>query len=141
MPQEALQGLESLLSPASFDGGAALQMPSMPQSEALIWLANNKNLDARSKDAKAQRRALAALRCSTNGAGWHCKAGWAADQNECEWRNAGDSPLGTACSSFCKSGSFMELDLGCSSLAGTTSNKVALLSGSVGKALLALIVV
>jgi hypothetical protein len=45
-PQEVLNDLEVLLSSVSFDNGTALQTQSTPQNNALIWLANNTNLNS-----------------------------------------------------------------------------------------------
>ncbi len=39
-PQEAIQELESLLIPVTFDNGTALQTASSPQNKALIWLSH-----------------------------------------------------------------------------------------------------
>ena len=51
-PQEVQNELEGFLSAVSFDNGTALQTPSTPQNEALIWLANNTDLDTYSDEEK-----------------------------------------------------------------------------------------
>jgi hypothetical protein len=53
-PQEVLKELESLMIPVAFDNGKALQEQSMPQNNALNWLANNTNLDSYSNVTKIQ---------------------------------------------------------------------------------------
>ena len=87
-PQEIPQELESLLSSVSFDNGTALQTPSTPQNDALIWLANNTNLDSYSDARKIQRYVLATLYYSTNGAQWLDNTDWLTDLDECTWYNS-----------------------------------------------------
>lgn len=108
-----------LFSSVSFDGGAALLTPTMIE-----------NLDTCSNDTKIQQHALATLCCSANGNGWCSKAGQLSDDSERRWRN-----------SLCKSGSVVGLNLWGDNLVGTTPNELALLSDSLGKACMALIVV
>jgi hypothetical protein len=137
-PQELPQELVSLLSSVSFDNGTALQTQSTPQNDAVIWLANNTNLDSYSNVKKIQRYVLATLFYSTNGTQWDNNSDWMTDSDECAWYSTAES--------FCKNGSIAELDfydqvneLG-NNLVGTIPNELALLSNSLGKKALALIV-
>jgi hypothetical protein len=124
-PQEVRKELESFLSGASFDNGTALQAPSTPQNEALIWLANNTNLDTYSDEKKIQRYVLATLFYSTNGTSWEGNARWLSDSDECDWYNKG--------AGSCKKGATVELDLSSNGLFGTIPNELAFLSNSLGK--------
>jgi hypothetical protein len=134
-PQEMLRKLESVLSPLSFDNGTALQTPSTPQNNALVWLANNTNLDTYSDEKKIQRYVLAVLYYSTNGTDWLNKDGWLSNGDECDWYNLADG-------SFCINGSVAELDFydvdteNGNNLVGTIPNELALLSDSLGKLIL-----
>lgn len=74
-----LQDLVDLLSLMSFDNGAALQEPSTPQNNALLWLSNNINLDTYSDEKRIQRYALATFFYSTNGDNWKRNTGWITD--------------------------------------------------------------
>ena len=134
-PQEIPQELESLLSSVSFDNGTALQTPSTPQNDALIWLANNTNLDSYSDARKIQRYVLATLYYSTNGAQWVDNSDWLTDLDECTWY--------TEASRFIlrESVPYSELDLSGNNLVGTIPNELALLSSSLGKTKLALNVI
>jgi hypothetical protein len=67
--------LTDLLASISFNGGAALSKSSTPQYSALIWLANNTNLDNYSNKQKIQHYALATFFYSTNGDKWNNKTG------------------------------------------------------------------
>jgi hypothetical protein len=122
----------ALLSSVSFDNGTALQTPSTPQNDALIWLANNTNLDSYSEEKKIQRYVLAVLYYSTNGDRWFDNSGWLSNGDECNWYTLAES-------SFCINGSVVELDFydGDTSrgnnLVGTIPNELALLSHSLGK--------
>jgi hypothetical protein len=122
----------ALLSSLSFDNGTALQTPSTPQNNALVWLANNTNLDTYSDEKKIQRYVLAVLYYSTNGTDWLNKDGWLSNGDECDWYNLADG-------SFCINGSVVELDFydvdtkKGNNLVGTIPNELALLSHSLGK--------
>jgi hypothetical protein len=119
-PQEILKELESVLIPVSFDNGTAIRTPPSPQNNALIWLANNTNLDSYSNATKIQRYALATLFFSTNGLSWNDNSVWMSDENECGWYNNGGS--------LCNSGSVETLSLESNYLFGTIPNELALLS-------------
>jgi energy-converting hydrogenase Eha subunit A len=132
-PTSALPGLIELLSSVSFDDGEALQTPSTPQNDAVLWLANNTNLGIYSDQKKIQRYVLATLYYSTNGNNWRFNNGWMSDLDECGWWNdADDGP-------FCYNGSVVKLDFfhrdsaSGNNLVGTIPNELALLSASVGK--------
>jgi hypothetical protein len=122
-PQEVLNDLEVLLSSVSFDNGTALQTQSTPQNNALIWLANNTNLNSYSDKKKIQRYTLATLFYSTNGTSWTSNFGWMSDTDECGWSNQGS----------CENGDIVGLDLQENNVIGTIPNELALLSDSLGK--------
>jgi hypothetical protein len=132
-------GLTDLLSSVSFDRGAALSNSSTPQYSALIWLANNTNLDMYSNKQKIQRYALATFYYSTNGDKWNNKSGWLSDADECEWYNSESfNDLG---GSFCHDGevvglAMVEVDtVSGNNLDGTIPNEIALISNSLGELL------
>jgi hypothetical protein len=118
--QEIRKALESLLIPVSFDSGTAIRTASSPQNKALIWLANNTNLDSYLDAKKIQRYALAALFFSTNGANWKEKDEWMSDFDECRWYNSN--------SSLCRNDSIDKLSLDSNKLVGTIPDELALLS-------------
>jgi hypothetical protein len=119
-PQEAIQELESLLIPVTFDNGTALQTASSPQNKALIWLSNNTDLNLYSNATKIQRYALATLFFSTNGNSWYENNEWMSDFDECRWYNSD--------SSLCRNDSIDKLSLDSNKLVGTIPNELALLS-------------
>jgi hypothetical protein len=130
----------ALLSSVSFDNGAALQTPSTPQNNALLWLSNNANLDIYSDERKIQRYVLAVFYYSAAGSNWHNNIGWLSDGDECDWwHNFTDV-------SFCdENGAVVEFffsdvntDMG-NNLVGTIPNELALLSDSVGEFCLVLL--
>jgi hypothetical protein len=127
-----LQDLVDLLSLVSFDTGAALQAPSTPQNNALLWLSNNINLDAYSDEKRIQRYALATFFYSTNGDNWKRNAGWITDVDECDWYNRANNLL-------CVDGSVVQLEFCDRStksgnhVIGTIPNELTLLSDSLGK--------
>jgi hypothetical protein len=132
-------GLTDLLSSVSFDRGAALSNPLTPQYSALIWLANNTNLDMYLNKQKIQRYALATFYYSTNGDKWNNKSGWLSDADECEWYNSESfNDLG---GSFCHDGEVVRLvmvevdPVSGNNLDGTIPNEIALISNSLGELL------
>jgi hypothetical protein len=125
--------LIQLLSSVSPDGGTALRTSSTPQNTALIWLANNTNLETYSAEKKIQRYILAVLYYSTSGDNWNRNTAWITDVDECDWYNLADT-------SFCDvNGTVVELDFydldteTGNNLVGTIPNELALLSNSLGK--------
>ena len=127
------QDLIDLISSVSLDGGAALQTPSTPQNEALIWLAGNLKLDEYSDEKKIQRYVLATLYYSTNGPGWDEQANWMRNEDECSWYNDAEGE-------FCSSdGAVIQLDMWKNSLSGTLPEEIALLSDSLCKYLVCLL--
>jgi hypothetical protein len=129
--------LIQLLSSVSPDGGTALRTSSTPQNTALIWLANNTNLETYSAEKKIQRYILAVLYYSTSGDNWNRNTAWITDVDECDWYNLADT-------SFCDvNGTVVELDfydldteIG-NNLVGTIPNELALLSNSLEELTLA----
>lgn len=117
--------LIALLSSVSLDGGVALQTPSTPQYEALVWLADNLYLDEYSDDQKIQRYVLATLYYSTDGPNWKEQANWMRNEPECNWVTDAEGD-------FCSpDGEVMELDLWKNNLKGALPDEIALLSDSL----------
>jgi hypothetical protein len=77
--------LKSLIESVSFDGGAALEDSSSPQSKALAWLETNENLDEYPDWRRIQRYVLAVFYYSTGGDEWNWNTGWLSDDDECTW--------------------------------------------------------
>jgi hypothetical protein len=133
-------GLTDLLSSVSFDRGAALSNSSTPQYSALIWLANNTNLDMYSNKQKIQRYALATFYYSTNGDKWNNKSGWLSDADECEWYNS--ESFNDIGGSFCRDGELVGLVMvevdtfSGNNLDGTIPNEIALISNSLEQMIL-----
>jgi len=126
-PVSPLPDLIELLLPISPGGGAALQTPSTPQSDALNWLANNTKIDSYSDKMKIQRYALATLYYSSSGNGWQYNTGWLSDEDECGWYNEADGPA-------CLNGTVLALNLNDNNLIGAAPAEIALLT-SLGKCL------
>jgi len=116
--------LVQLFSQTSPDKGEALNTPSTPQHQALIWLSGNVNYPYFSNEAKIQRYSLATFYFSTDGDKWNANNGWLSDADECsEWANV-------VCTSR---GSVSELALSNNELEGTIPEELAMLSDSLGK--------
>jgi hypothetical protein len=122
-PMSPLPGLVDLLSAESFDGGEALSTPSTPQNDALLWLANNTDLEYYSNERKVQRYSLATLYYSTTGLMWKDKDGWLSDVDECSgWHNG--APEDDRCSNE----ALREFRLSLNKLNGTIPQELSLLS-------------
>ena len=129
------QALEDLIAAASPDQGDALRNSSTPQNKALAWLiANNTNLGSYSDKQKIQRYALATLYYSTGGDNWTSQRGWLSDDDECRWYNPVVS--GDVCNT---DGDLVTLDLSSNNLQGTLPAEISMLSDSLGKLLLAIV--
>ncbi len=77
--------LKSLIKSVSLDGGAALEVSSLPQSKALAWLAGNKNLEEYPDWQRIQHYVLVVFYYSTNRDEWADNTGWLLNGDECLW--------------------------------------------------------
>ena len=124
--------LIDLLSNISFDKGEALLIPSTPQNNALIWLANNTYIGNYTNESKVQCYVLVMLYYSTNrDSTWNKNFGWLLYKDECtDWYNSAGEP-------FCSdNGAVIRLGLASNKLDGTIPEEIALLSNSLGECLL-----
>lgn len=120
-PPGPIEELTTLLSSVSFDNGAALRTESTPQYDALVWLANDTNLDSYSESQKIQRYSLTTLYFASNGSQWSESDGWLQGDDECTW-------LGCRCFN----GSITGIGLQNNSLYGKIPEEIALMSHSLG---------
>jgi hypothetical protein len=105
-PTSAADGLLSLLSGVSLDGGGTLLLTTTPQHKAYQWLVANPSLDNYSRVEKIQRYVMAVFYYSTIGVSWTNQKGWLSEDEECSWYTSEtDFPV---CNSV---GEFDELDL------------------------------
>jgi hypothetical protein len=122
------QDLIDFLSNASSDSGEALRDSSMPQYEALEWLAGDANLANYTDQEKIQRYALATLYYSTKGESWTRSDKWLSNADVCDWYQYEDTTIN--CTSL---GAVAPLSLPNNSLSGAIPAEIGMLSDSLGE--------
>lgn len=126
-PKSPLPDIVDLLSAVSYDNGQALLTTSTPQNKALLWVANNSNINEYTDKKIIQRYVLATLYFGTNGSMWDNNAGWLSDEDECRWYSDAEGP-------FCTDdGDVLEIDLFKNNLVGPIPPELALISEFVCK--------
>ena len=112
-----------MLSQKSFDNGAALLLPTSPQSKAFEWLLDGDEIP-QDENKILHRYAMATLYFANNGDGWVSQENWLGPLDVCEWEQKQQQ----AESNNCNEGGFLtQLRLDSNSLTGQLPPEVALL--------------
>lgn len=125
--------LQQLIASVSFDGGAALEDEESPQYRALLWLANNANLQDYPEGKRIQRYVLAVLYYSMNGDDWVKNDGWLSDEDECSWYRKAQGILGHIEICHLNTTKYGIITLANMNMDGTIPPELALLSNTLGK--------
>jgi Leucine rich repeat len=121
------ENLKRLVLDAYPPGRAALEDPSSPQSEALLWLESSSNSAVTTEESYLQRYALATLYLATNGDEWIDNTSWLTNTNECSWKSTKSNSLGI-CDPL---GRYLEINLESNNLRGELPPELVILSNSL----------
>jgi hypothetical protein len=121
-PEQIERDIIDTLSPYLPDGGGSFSDPNSPQSLAVAWMIQDKEVYSYDGERLATRYALATLYYSTNGDDWVNNELWLSDENECLWYSKVDP---------CSGGRYTQLRLGDNNLRGSIPEELSLLSNSL----------